>query len=48
MVLDASPWMDEDEEDLRAMERAGYISGEELSTALEQIGFLNTTVTAAE
>jgi len=41
MFLDSSPYMSEDEEDLRALQEAGVIGTDQLEKALEEIGLVN-------
>ncbi len=48
MILDATPWVSEDEEDLQHMHRVGELSTEELERALAQMNFLNHQIDVTE
>jgi hypothetical protein len=44
MLVDASPFLSEDEEDMLAMHAAGHLSDDQLKNALAQVGFLNDQI----
>jgi len=48
MVSTFSPWVGEEEEDLRALAKAGHITDADLAQALEHIGFLNNQIERAD
>lgn len=44
MIVDATPFMGEDEEEITAMRDAGMLDAREAEAALAQLGYLSTTI----